>query len=241
MPSFLTFILIFQLFVKNDRILSMIKIQGVVREIVLGEFEAYVALTNGYMNMSSYAYRIRKKVEELTKKQVTINGLVVSLSRLRKEFKKEKPLIYDVAIKNISTKLPLSEFVYEKTSELIFELESLHKSISVSGEDFLTTTIGTAEVEVICSSNLENKILKHFKVKPKIINHNLAAIGVSFGPEVFGMPNIFFSLLSVTARARINIEELVSTSTEFIFIVAEKDFGKTVALFSDLHRATNIQ
>jgi len=50
------------------------------------------------------------------------------------------------------------------------------------------------------------------------------------------MPNVFFSLLSVTARARINIEELVSTPTELIFIIAEKDFGKTVALFSELHR-----
>ena len=77
-------------------------------------------------------------------------------------------------------------------------------------------------------------------MKPKIINHNLAAIGVSYGPEVFGMPNIFFSLLSVTARARINIEELVSTPTELIFIVAEKDFGKTVALFSETRRKTNV-
>jgi hypothetical protein len=46
-------------------------------------------------------------------------------------------------------------------------------------------------------------------------------------------------LLSVTARARINIEELISTPTEFIFIVAEKDFGRTVALFSELHREVN--
>lgn len=217
----------------------MIKIQPIVREIVLKELEASIALTNGYMNMSSYAHRIRPQVEALTKKQVTITSLVVSLSRLRKELKKEKSLIWDVPIKNITTKLPLSEIIYENTVKLIEELESLHKNISVSQEDFFTTTIGTAEVDIICSSNLENKILKHFKMKPKIINHNLAAIGVSYGPEVFGMPNVFFSLLSVTARARINIEELVSTPTELIFIIAEKDFGETVALFSELHREVN--
>ncbi len=218
----------------------MIKIQPIVRDLVLGEFEAYIALSNGYMNMSSYAYRIRPKVELLTKKQITIASLVVSLSRLRKEFKKEKPLIHNVVIKNITTKLPLTEMAYENSGQFIKELESLHKNISVSQEDFFTTTIGTTEVDIICSSNLENKILKHFKIKPKIINHNLAAVGVSFGPEVFGTPNVFFSLLSITARARINIEELVSTPTEFIFIVAEKDFGQTVALFSELHRETNM-
>jgi hypothetical protein len=193
------------------------------------------------MNMSSYAYRIRRKVELLTKKQTTIASLVVSLSRLRKEFKKEKSLIHDVAIKNITTKLPLSELGYKNTEEFIKELESLHKNISVSQEDFFTITIGTTEIDIICSSNLEHKVLKHFKVKPKIINYNLAAIGVSFGKEVFETPNVFFSLLSVTARARINIEELVSTPTEFIFIIAEKDFGRTVALFSEMHKEASIK
>ena len=100
--------------------------------------------------------------------------------------------------------------------------------------------MSTTEIDIICSSNLANKVLKHFKMKPKIINYNLAAVGISFSPKVFGVPNTFFSLLSVTARARINIEELVSTPTEFIFIVAEKDFGRTVALFSELHRETSV-
>jgi len=217
----------------------MIKIQPIVREIVMRELEAYFALTNNYMNMSSYAHRIRPMVEALTKKQVTITSLVVSLSRLRKEFKKEKPLIHDVAIRNITTKLPLSEIIYENSDKFIKKLDSLYKNISVSQDDFFTTTIGTKEIDIICSSNLENKVLKHFKIKPKIVNHNFAAVGVSYGSEVFGTPNVFFSLLSVTARARINIEELVSTPTELIFIVSEKDFGKTVALFSELHRKTN--
>jgi aspartokinase len=115
-------------------------------------------------------------------------------------------------------------------------MESLHKNISISREDFFTTNMSTTEIDIICSSNLAAKVLKHFKMKPKIINHNLAAVGISFNPEVFGTPNTFFSLLSVTARAHINIEEIVSTPTEFIFIVAEKDFGKTVALFSELRR-----
>jgi hypothetical protein len=217
----------------------MIKVQGVVREIVLGEYEAYVALANGYMNMSSYAHRIKPKVEKLSKKSITIASLVVSLSRLRKEFKKAQSLIINVPIKNITTKLPLTEIAYENTNLFIKDLESLHKNIAVSADDFFTMTRGTGEVDIICSVNLEAKILKHFKIKPKWVNHNFAAVGISYGPEVFGMPNIFFSLLAVTARARINIEELVSTPTEFIFIVTEKDFAKTVALFSELHRETH--
>ncbi|MSU44759.1 hypothetical protein EXS45_01075 [Candidatus Nomurabacteria bacterium] len=214
----------------------MIKIQPIVREILLEELEAQFALVNGYMNMSSYAHRIRVTVEERAKKPVTITSLVVSLSRLRKEFKKEKPLIQEVSIKNITTKLPLSETVYESNPKFLEKFESLHKKISITREDLFIATIGTHEINIISSSNLADKIIKYFEIKPKIINHNLAAIGISLDPEVFGTPNVFFSLLSVTARARVNIEELISTSTELIFIITEKDFSKTVALFSELHR-----
>ncbi len=217
----------------------MIKIQNVVRDIVIKELEAYFALTHGYMNMSSYAYRIRPTVETLTKKQVTIASLVVSLSRLGKELKKERPLIRQVPITGITTKLPLTEIAYENEEKFLKELETLHKKINVSPEDFFTMTRGTHEIDIICSTNLEKKVLEHFTLKPKWINHNFAAIGISYGVEVFGMPNIFFSLLAVTARAKINIEELVSTPTELVFIVAEADFAKTVTLFSELHKTTN--
>lgn len=206
----------------------------------MGELEAYIALTNGYMNMSSYAYRIKPMVEMLTKKQVTINGLVVSLSRLRKEFKKEKPLVREIPITNITTKLPLSEIVYENTDTSIAKLESFHKKIPIRREDFFTTTVSTTELNVICSSNIASKVLKHFNLKPKFTGHNLAAVGISFNGEQFDMPNTFFSLISVLARARINIAEIVSTYTELIFIVAEKDFSKSVTLFSELHKKVNI-
>lgn len=214
----------------------MIKIHSTVREILLEEIEALHALTEGYMNMSSYAHRIRKEVAVRSKKSVTITSLVVALSRLRKEFKKSPPLVHEVKIKNITTKLPLSEIMYENNETFKKELETLHKKISLSQDDFFTVTMGTSEADIMCSSIMAGGILKHFKQKPKIVNHGFAAVAVSYGSEVFGTPNVFFSLLSVTARARINIEELISTPTELIFIVAEKDFAKTVALFSELHR-----
>lgn len=214
----------------------MIKIQPIVKDIILKELEAYIALTEDYMNMSSYAYKIRPTVEIITKKKVTITSLVVSLSRIKKELKKQKPLIRDVVIKNITTKLPLTELVYENNNEFIEEMGTLYKKILISRDDFFVTTTSINEINIFISSNLASKVLKHFSHKPKIINENLAAVGVSLSSENFDIPNTFFSLLSVTARANINIEELISTSTELIFIVKEKDFSSTVDLFAKLYK-----
>lgn len=217
----------------------MIKIQPIVRNIVLRELEAYFAITNGYMNMSSYAHRIKPEVESVVKKSVTITSLVVSLSRLRKEFSKGKPLIQEIKISNITTKLPLSEIVYENTKNSLSRLETFYKNSPINREDFFTTTIGTTELTIVCSSNIVNKILKSFKEKPKFVIHNLASVGISFDSQYFNTPNIIFSLLSVVARARINIAEIVSTYTELIFILSEEDFNKAVILFSELHKKSN--
>lgn len=217
----------------------MIKIQGIVRDIVMGEIEAYVALTNGYMNMSGYAYRIRPRVMALTKKEVTVNALVVSLSRLRTELKKQKPLIHDVRITNITTKLPLSEIIYENSDRSMAKLESLHKKISISREDFFTSTVSTTELTIVCSSSIAGKVVNHFEAKPKLTVHNLTAVCVSFTQKDYDVPNTLFSLIAVIARARINIVEIVSTYTELIFIVAEKDFSTTVSLFSEMHKSAH--
>ncbi|MCX6722827.1 MAG: hypothetical protein NT094_02020 [Candidatus Staskawiczbacteria bacterium] len=217
----------------------MIKIQEIVRNIVIGEFEAYEALMNGYMNMSAYATRIKPEVETLAKKPVTINSLVVSLIRLKKELQKEKPLSPEVTVTNITTKLPLSEIIYENSDAAITQLESLHKKISISRKDFFTATISTTELSIICSSNITDKVLKHFDIKEKFIKNNLAAVGVSFDSKHFDIPNTLFSLMLVMAKARVNIAEIVSTYTELIFIIAEKDFSQTVTLFSELHKKSN--
>ena len=98
------------------------------------------------------------------------------------------------------------------------------------------TTTSIHETNIFISSSIANKVIEHFKFKPKIINNNLAAVEISLTPESFNIPNVLFSLLSVTARARINIEELISTSTELVFIIKEKDFSLTVDLFSKLYK-----
>jgi len=217
----------------------MKNIQTAVNEIIAKDMEARLVLARGYMNMSSFAGHIKLEVEDLTKKEVSLNAVVVSLSRLRDELKREKPLLQDVVISNITTKLPLTEIIYENTAETIKKLESFHQKVSLRRDDFFTATVGTAELNIVCSSIIASSVLNHFGSKLKFMTGNLAAVGISFDPKYFKVPNTLFSLISVVARAGINIAEIVSTYTELIVVVEEKDFGQTVSLFSELHKKQN--
>ena len=212
----------------------MIKIQSIVREIVLEESEASYSLSNGFMNMSGYAKRIKTEVEKRAKKSVTRTSLVVALTRVRSELKKISTITPKVIINNITTKLPITEIVYENTDMTMTKLESLHKKIQIPREDLFTATVGTGEITIICSSHNIEKIKKHFCVKPKIVASGLSAVSVAFDSKYFKIPNVIFSLVFVLARAKVNIAEIVSTYTELIFIISEKDHSKTVSLLSQL-------
>lgn len=209
----------------------MIKIQDIVRDIVYNEEEALYALSKGYMNLSAYAKEIQKEVEDKTKKEVKTSGIVVALSRVQKELKKVNPLIQDIKINNITTKSPLSEIVFEKTPNILSKLSSLYEKVKTSNDDFLTMTLSTSEVTVICSDKIKEAVLKHFKDTPRMIEVGLASLGISIDPKYYPMPNITYSLIRKIAKKRIPLAETITTHTEIIFIFHSKNLSQVLSLF----------
>ncbi len=194
----------------------MIKINDVVQHILYKDEEALTALAKGYMNLSKYAKQIQREVEEKSKKEVGIPGIVVSLSRIAKKTNSKHPLIQDVQIKNITTKTPLSEIVYSKTTESISKLSKIYDNAKTSADDFFTMTLSTNEITVICSDRIKAEIEKTLKEKPVMVVKNLASIGLSLDPKYYPMPNITFSLIRRIAQKRIPLAETITTRTEII-------------------------
>lgn len=210
----------------------MIKIQDIVRDIVYNEEEALYALAEGYMNLSAYGKRIQKEVEQKTKKEVHVTGIVVALSRVQKQLKKVHPLIQEIKINNITAKSPLSEIVFEKTPDILSKLSSMYEKIKTTNDDFLTMTLSTSEITVICSDRIKESVLKHFKDMPRMIESGLASIGISIDPKYYPMPNITFSLIRRIAKKRIPLAETITTHTEIIFIFPQKSLSEVLNLFS---------
>lgn len=209
----------------------MIKIQATVEAIVHSEEEALYALTKGFMNLSQYANQIHKQVEKKTKKTVHISGIVVALSRLQKQLKNIHPLIQPVTVNTITTKSPLTEIVFEKAPTILSKLSSLYEKVKTTSDDFLTMTLSTSEVTVICSDRIRDKVLKHFKDKPRMMESNLAAIGLSLDEKYYKMPNITFSLLRRIARKKITLAETITTHREIIFVFHQKHLAEILELF----------
>ncbi len=210
----------------------MIKIQDVVKDILYSDEEALFALSKGYMNLSAYAQQIKARVEDGSKKDVKTTGIVVALSRIKKQLSQTHPLIQDVKINNLTIKSPLTEISFEKKEAIVSKLSSLYKKVKTTNDDFLTMTLSTSEISIICSDRIKQKIIDHVAEKPKMIQEKLASIGIAFDPQYYTMPNVTYSLLRRIAQKRIVIAETITTHTEIIFIFHQKDLAEIMRLFS---------
>ncbi len=210
----------------------MIKIQDIVKEIVLADEEFLSALTNGYANLSAYAKKIQSRVEKGAKKKVGLPGIVVALSRERKSMSKKHPLLQDIHIRNTATRSPLSELVYEKNSSLLSKITALYSALTLKADDFFTITFSTNEISVICSDSIRAVIDTKIKDAPLLRQGDLASVSIFLDPKYYPMPNITFSLLRRIAQKRIPLAETITTRTEIIFVFNKKYLGEIVSMFS---------
>jgi len=209
----------------------MIKINEVVEQIVYSEEEALYSLSQKFMNLSAYAKRIRKEVERQTKKTVKTTSIVVALSRIQKQMKKVHPLIQDIKINNITAKSPLSEIVFEKTPATITKYSQLYEKVKTTSDDFLTITLSTSEITIICSDRIKQSILNHFKEIPIMIEAGLASLGISIDPKYYPMPNITYSLIRRIATKKIPLAETITTHAEIIFVFHQENLSEVLNLF----------
>lgn len=231
--NFIAFVALLYLFVIYGRFINMRKIQDTVRETLFADEEALYALSKNFMNLSAYAKLIHKQIEKRTTKDVKPTGIVVALSRIQRELGKIHPLVQDVVIKNITTKSPLSEIVFEKREPLLQKLSSFYAHVKTGNDDFLSMILSTTEITILCSDRITEKVLSHFADNPQLLRHNLASIGLSFDQKYSDMPNITYSLLRKIAQKRISLTETITTHTEIIFVFDQKRLAEVVGLFQD--------
>lgn len=212
----------------------MINITDVVREILELDDTARTAMQRGLINYSSYARAIKSKVEDLCYKEVDEKSIVVSLSRISKEFSpKEQP--QNIKLLNLSVHSDLEEISYTRTKESISKIKELYKLIPDDLETFFTTTQSISEITVIGAKDIIDEVKKLFKeLEPTYNSTKLSGVTVKFPLKYLDVPNVIFEISKSIARKKINIIEQVSTTTELTFIINKKDTELAVSQLSKL-------
>jgi hypothetical protein len=195
----------------------MISIKDSVERLLNKDIEGKNALARGILNMSRYARTIQKQVVEESKKDVSIQSIVVALARLEKKARAYNYLP-DVPVRQISVNSPITQIVFEKKESTLDSLIAAIKRARTLEDAFFSFSTSTRDIALVLSEELEKEILKEFNEKPKIIKRNLSAASIRFDENLVEEANVGLSLLHKTSLRNIVIDAAVTTYNEFTLV-----------------------
>ncbi len=210
----------------------MITVSGAVSQIVKDKPFIEEALSQGLINLSALARLILPEVKRLTYKDVKEGAVLMALKRQPKTIKSASR-VKSVLGKsgNLIVRSNLSEFT---VSNVDFSVEKHHKiieEIEKTRKYFLTVTQGSFETTVIVASELI-EIVETILGRDRIIFKldGLSSIAINLPGKTVLTPGAYYSILKILAWEGINIVEVVSTFSEFIIILEEKEVSRAFTL-----------
>lgn len=213
----------------------MITVANVVEQIIKDKPLMEEALSKKIINLSSLARLILPEVRKLTYKNVKEGAVLMALKRQPKAIKSIS------GVQNVLTKITnlivrsnLSEFTISNVDFSIEKHQRIIAQVEKTRKYFLTITQGTFETNVIIASELKESVEKILG-KDKIIFklNGLSSITINLPGKTILTPGVYYSILKILSWEGINIVELVSTFSEFIIILEEKEVSRAFSLLKD--------
>lgn len=210
----------------------MKKVSDAIRSILMTDDVALSALKRGLLNNSAYARSIQDQVADLTFKEVDEKTIAAELPRFVKQHAKDQGMI-KVELSSISLHNKLAELTYEKNITLLKRIRDVYNELQFDDNTFVTITEGLTEVAIIS----KKEVVAAFREKLSdfaVLYHNDSLVGVSvkFDIRYLDIPHQIEQMVKQVAIRDINIVEVVSTATEFTFLVAEEDAQLTLQQLS---------
>jgi len=205
----------------------MISIKDVVQTIVSNDIEAQNSISRGILNLSQYAREIQEKVEEATKKEVSMQSIVVTLSRLERK-QKAYGFLPNVEISSLSVKSPIIELVYEKNQKNLEHVLKIFSTFQKDNDTFFSLSTSTRDIAIVASVSLEKEIVKAVTQKPKFIKRDLSAVSVRFNESLVEQPNVGYALMHLISLRNITLDEVFSTYNEFTLVFKTEDLHKVL-------------
>ena len=209
----------------------MLKISNSVFSIFRASDIARAALQEGILDISAFAEHILPEVEKRTHKKVKKNSISMALYRISKE-KEFWPLKPKISLEQVNIKSPLVVVTFEKTKA------TLNAAAEVSRYSH-SITQGIHEITLLCDEEKYQKIVEVFEVKPKVLLRDCLGVSLAFSEAYLKQPNIIYTILSALAIDRINLLEVVSTSTELTLVIHEDQLSLTLQVLKNFLRKRN--
>jgi len=199
----------------------MRKFSDALRELVEGNSFLSFGLSKGLLNMSQTARHLRPLVEARTKKKVQDSAVLMSLSRLTKQFKAVDAL-QEASIESLTLQTNLLIANYTKSAEVHKAVNLVYNRLQ-KAKSYFTVTEGTREITLIYGNKHHAMVHETIPGTPRHLAKDVAGLGISFSPDYIDKPGLYFTFFQQLYLQNISVVEVASTATELIIYLKQSD------------------
>ncbi len=214
----------------------MVTVSQIVKKIIAERSMLQEALIEGIVSFANLAEYLEPRIENELGEKVKTPAIVMALRRHAEQLQEKttppKPL--DLT-SEIVMKTNLCDVTIVKTLSALDKLKQLHKLVDYEKGEQLNIIQGNYEITIVISQKYLEKLKKLLKGE-KILNEEiqLVSLTITLTKEFLYTPGILSMLTRKLAWENINIFENISTMTEVIYIIAEKDAMRAYNTFKEI-------
>lgn len=215
----------------------MVTIAHIVKKIVNDRPLLAETMKEGIISYGALAEKLLAQIEAELGTKPKKYAVIMALRRLEEGLKVESRKKRNVfAGSEIIMKSGIADIVIEKSANLASKLEKLYSVVDFGKGDILNLIQGNHEFGIITSEKHADRILGILDGEEVLFDErNLALVALSVPREYLYVPGPIFEASRKLTMDNINIFEIVSTTTELIFIVSKKD---AVRAYNSLEQLT---
>jgi len=183
-------------------------------------------LITGIINQAYLADMLKPEVERIAGRQTNRYAIVMALrrlsGRLAESFVSKSAEMFKGS--DITITSGIFEMTVRKDARALANVSKLYALVDLSKGDFLTITHGMYEMTIISNAKYKKQMSEMFSRNETLgVVQKLSSLTVRIPPESVEAVGVLYALTKALSWENINIIEVVSTMTEEIFIIRERD------------------
>ena len=203
----------------------MVSVSHIVRNLVMKKPLIYEGLIEGVISHASLAEYLEKDIEKELGKKVKLPAIVMAIRRYAETLEEQTKT--DIEFKfnsEIILKTGLIDMTILKSPGCLEKIREIYGIVDYNKGDTLNIIHGNYEITIVTREKHLERI-KNILKGEKVLNieKNLVSLSLSFSSDFLHTPGILSKVTRKLAWENINVYENISTMTELIYIISEKD------------------
>ncbi len=215
----------------------MITVPQKVDEIVKRSPFLMSLMSEGLINISSMARKMKPEIQDSLIKKVSDASIIMALKRLSMNLQYVDKKDFSKHLGDISLKSGLFESTYKNSKTLYEKIERLLNKVSKNDAVYLTFVKGVWQTTLIASKSVKDDVFRIFEDEElETYFDDLSGITVKLINEHILEPGIIAYVLDNLAWQGVNVLEVVSTFDELTVIIEDKDVETAFGLINRMKR-----